>query len=39
MLLKDANGNSVISAEDYAIAFVDEIESGRFVRRIATAAY
>lgn len=38
-LLVDAGGNSKISAEDYAVAFVDEIEAGRFVRRIATAAY
>lgn len=38
-LIVDANGESKISAEDYAIAFVDEIEAGRFVRRIATAAY
>jgi putative NADH-flavin reductase len=38
-LIVDANGESKVSAEDYAIAFVDEIEAGRFVRRIATAAY
>lgn len=38
-LLADAEGNSRISAEDYAIAFVDELEQGRFVRQIATAAY
>ena len=38
-LIVDANGESKISAEDYAIAFVDEIEAGRFVRRIATTAY
>ncbi|HVW51661.1 MAG TPA: NAD(P)H-binding protein [Trinickia sp.] len=38
-LIVDANGESKISAEDYAIAFVDEIEAGRFVRRIATVAY
>ncbi|MBF3850404.1 NAD(P)-dependent oxidoreductase, partial [Burkholderia pseudomallei] len=24
---------------DYAIAFVDEIEQGRFIRQAATAAY
>ncbi|RDU96983.1 NAD(P)-dependent oxidoreductase [Trinickia dinghuensis] len=38
-LIVDASGNSKISAEDYAAAFVDEIEQGRFVRRIATVAY
>ena len=38
-LLVDAEGNSRISAEDYAIAFVDELEQGRFIRQIATVAY
>ena len=38
-LIVDASGNSKISAEDYAVAFVDEVEQGRFVRRIATVAY
>ena len=38
-LLADAEGNSRISAEDYAIAFVDELEQGHFVRQIATVAY
>ncbi|MGF6596856.1 putative NADH-flavin reductase [Paraburkholderia sp. GAS448] len=38
-LITDAGGNSRISAEDYAIAFVDELEQGRFVRQIATVAY
>jgi uncharacterized protein len=38
-LLADAEGNSRISAEDYAIAFVDELEQGHFIRQIATAAY
>ncbi|MGV2287340.1 NAD(P)H-binding protein [Trinickia sp. YCB016] len=38
-LIADASGNSAISAEDYAVAFVDEIEQGRFVRQIATVAY
>ncbi|RFU48033.1 NAD(P)-dependent oxidoreductase [Paraburkholderia sp. DHOC27] len=38
-LIADAQGNSRISAEDYAIAFVDELEQGRFIRKIATAAY
>jgi putative NADH-flavin reductase len=39
VLLADASGNSHISAEDYAVAFVDELEQGRFIRKIATAAY
>ncbi|SMG27605.1 NAD(P)-dependent oxidoreductase [Paraburkholderia susongensis] len=38
-LLADAEGNSRISAEDYAIAFVDELEQGRFIRQLATVAY
>jgi putative NADH-flavin reductase len=38
-LLADASGNSHISAEDYAVAFVDELEQGRFIRKIATVAY
>jgi putative NADH-flavin reductase len=38
-LLVDASGNSRISAEDYAVAFVDELEQGRFIRKIATVAY
>jgi putative NADH-flavin reductase len=38
-LLADASGNSHISVEDYAVAFVDELEQGRFIRKIATAAY
>lgn len=38
-LIADAQGNSKISAEDYAIAFVDELEQDRFVRQIATVAY
>lgn len=38
-LIVDAQGNSKISVEDYAVAFIDEIEQGRFVRRIATVAY
>lgn len=35
----DADGNSRISAEDYAVAFVDELEQGRFIQKIATVAY
>ena len=38
-LIADTQGNSHISAEDYAIAFVDELEQGRFIRQIATAGY
>ncbi|MFM0739839.1 NAD(P)-dependent oxidoreductase [Paraburkholderia xenovorans] len=38
-LIVDAEGNSRISAEDYAIAFVDELEQGRFVHQVATVAY
>jgi putative NADH-flavin reductase len=38
-LLADTSGNSHISVEDYAVAFVDELEQGRFIRKIATAAY
>ncbi|NKJ47708.1 3-beta hydroxysteroid dehydrogenase [Burkholderia sp. SG-MS1] len=38
-LLADAEGNSRVSAEDYAIAFVDELEQGRFIHQIATVAY
>jgi hypothetical protein len=38
-LIADAQGNSTISAEDYAVAFVDELEQGHFVRQLATAAY
>ncbi|MBV8260035.1 MAG: NAD(P)-dependent oxidoreductase, partial [Paraburkholderia sp.] len=33
------SGESRISSEDYAIAVVDELEQGRFVRQIATVAY
>ncbi|WP_434660305.1 NAD(P)H-binding protein [Paraburkholderia sp. A3BS-1L] len=38
-LIANAHGESRISAEDYAIAFVDELEQGRFIREIATVAY
>lgn len=38
-LIADPAGTSRISAEDYAVAFVDELEQGRFVRQIATVAY
>lgn len=38
-LLADANGESRISAEDYAAAFVDELETPRRAGNISTAAY
>lgn len=38
-LLTDAEGNSAISAEDYAVAFVDEIEQGAHPRARMSVAY
>ncbi|MFP3968628.1 NAD(P)H-binding protein, partial [Actinomadura fulvescens] len=38
-LLTDAEGGSRISAEDYAIALVDELENGNAVGRRITVAY
>ncbi len=38
-LLTDDNGESRISAEDYAVALVDELERPRRVRQQFTAAY
>ncbi|MFJ8584853.1 NAD(P)-dependent oxidoreductase [Streptomyces sp. NPDC093595] len=38
-LLTDADGNSAISAEDYAIAFVDEVERTRHPRARMSVAY
>lgn len=38
-LLVDAKGESRISAEDYAVAFLDEVENPRHVRRRFTVAY
>jgi hypothetical protein len=38
-LLTDAEGNSTISAEDYAIAFVDEIEKAEHPRSRISVAY
>ncbi|WP_406415713.1 NAD(P)-dependent oxidoreductase [Streptomyces sp. NBC_00842] len=38
-LLTDANGNSRISAEDYAMAFLDELEQGTHVRARMSVAY
>ncbi len=38
-LLRDADGNSRISEADFAIAILDELEQGQFIRRRFTAAY
>jgi len=38
-LLEDAEGQSRISREDFAIAVMDEIEKPRHMRRRFTAAY
>ncbi|KRB01270.1 NAD-dependent epimerase [Devosia sp. Root685] len=38
-LLRDAEGNSRISEADFAVAILDELEQGRFIRRRFTAAY
>ncbi|KHK54999.1 3-beta hydroxysteroid dehydrogenase [Burkholderia sp. A9] len=38
-LIADAQGNSKISVEDYAVAFVDALEQHSFVREVATVAY
>ena len=38
-LVTDEQGNSRISAEDYAIALVDELEQAKHVRQRFTAAY
>ncbi|MYT25222.1 epimerase, partial [Streptomyces sp. SID7760] len=38
-LLTDADGNSAVSAEDYAVAFVDEIEQGAHPRARICVAY
>lgn len=38
-LLRDAEGNSRISEADFAVAILDELAQGRFVRRRFTAAY
>jgi putative NADH-flavin reductase len=38
-LVTDEKGESRISAEDYAVALVDELENPRFVHRRFTAAY
>jgi hypothetical protein len=38
-LITDAQGNSRISAEDYAAAVLDEVERPQHVRQLVTAAY
>jgi uncharacterized protein len=38
-LLKDANGQSRISVEDYAVAMVDELENAKHIRQRFTAGY
>ncbi len=38
-LLVDEKGNSTISAEDYAVALVDELETPKHIRQRFTAAY
>jgi putative NADH-flavin reductase len=38
-LLTDAEGRSFVSAEDYAVAVADELESGAHPRRRITVAY
>jgi putative NADH-flavin reductase len=37
--LTDDEGNSQISAEDYAVAFMDEVEVPKHPRQVFTAAY
>ena len=38
-LVSDAKGDSRISAEDYAVAMIDEVEQPRHIRKRFTAAY
>lgn len=38
-LLRDTDGNSRISEADFAIAILDELEQGNFIRRRFTVAY
>lgn len=38
-LLVDSKGESRISAEDYAVAFLDEVENPRYIRRRFSVAY
>lgn len=39
VLLTDEDGNSKISYDDYAVALVDELENGKFLKKRFTAAY
>ncbi len=39
VVVKDAEGNSRISCDDYAIAVVDELEGGNNLKRRFTAGY
>lgn len=39
VVVKDAEGNSRISYDDYAIAMVDELESGKHIKARFTVAY
>jgi len=38
-LIADEKGNSSISAEDYAIALVDELENPKYIRKRFTIGY
>jgi putative NADH-flavin reductase len=38
-LLRDANGESRISIEDYAMAMIDEVEKPKHIRRRFTVGY
>ena len=38
-LLKDANGKSRISVQDYAMAMIDEVETSKHIRRRFTVGY
>jgi putative NADH-flavin reductase len=38
-LLKDANGQSRISVEDYAMAMIDEVEKRKHIRQRFTVGY
>jgi len=38
-VLKDANGDSHISQEDFAVALLDEVEQPRFIRKRFTVGY
>ena len=38
-MLQDANGNSRISVEDYAMAMIDEVEKPQHIRRRFTVGY